>query len=119
MRKQKNKKKTNKKNTRHFEVHSGKGDGRTGGKCTIAVKYGNRSVGPKLIMSNELLNDVSCHGSFKRQESRKRTREKNKKRKIRRKIRGDKIIRKLYLKDCFDIKLKYAMNVFICCAVEA
>ena len=59
--------------------------------------------------------DVSCHGSFKRQESRKRTIKKNKKRKI----RGDKIIRKLYLKDCFDIKLKYARNVFIRCAVEA
>ena len=44
---------------------------------------------------------------------------KNQKRKIRRKIREDKIIRKLYLKDCFDIKLKYAMNVFIHCAVEA
>ena len=44
---------------------------------------------------------------------------KNQKRKIKRKIREDKIIRKLYLKDCFDIKLKYAMNVFIHCAVEA
>ena len=68
MRKQKNKKKTNKKNTRHFELHGGKGDGRTGGKCTSAVKNGNLSVGPKLIMSNELLNNVSCHGNFKRQE---------------------------------------------------
>ena len=67
-------------------------------------------------MSNELLNDVSCHGSFKRKESRKRTRKKKSKK---RKIREDKIIRKLYLKDCFDIKLKYAMNVFIHCAVEA
>ena len=32
MRKQKNKKKTNKKNTRHFELHGGKGDGRMGEK---------------------------------------------------------------------------------------
>ena len=60
MRKQKNKKKTNKKNTRHFELHGDKGDGRTGGKCTSAVKYGNCIVGSKSIMSNELLNDVSC-----------------------------------------------------------
>ena len=90
-----------------------------GGKCTGAVENGNCSVGPKLITSNELLNNVSCHGSFKRQESRKRKRKKNQKRKIRRKIGGDKIIRKLYLKDCFDIKLKYAKNIFIRCAVEA
>ena len=79
MRKQKNKKKTNKKNTRHFELPGVKGNGRMGGKCTSAVKNGNFSVGTKLIMSNELLNNVSCHGSFKRQESRKRTREKTKK----------------------------------------
>ena len=64
MRKQKNKKKTNKKNTRHFELHGGKGDGRTGGKCTSAVKYGNCIVGSKSIMSNELLNDVSCSWQF-------------------------------------------------------
>jgi hypothetical protein len=37
-----------------------------GGKCTGAVENGNCSVGPKLITSNELLNNVSCHGSFKR-----------------------------------------------------
>jgi len=69
-------------------------------------------------MSNELLNNVSCHGSFKRKESRKRTRKKKSKKKDQKKDQ-DKIIRKLYLKDCFDIKLKYAMNVFIHCAVEA
>ena len=50
-----------------------------GGKCTGAVENGNCSVGPKLITSNELLNNVSCHGSFKRQESRKRKRKKIKK----------------------------------------
>ena len=117
MRKQKNKKKTNKKNTRHFELHSGKGDGRTGGKCTSAVKNGNLSVGPKLIMSNELLNDVSCHGSFKRKESRKRTRKKNKKRKIRRKIKGDKIIRKTVFKGLFRYQIKICNECFylLCC----
>ena len=117
MRKQKNKQKTNKKNTRHFELHGGKGEGRTGGKCTSAVKNGNLSVGTKLIMSNELLNDVSCHGSFKRQESRKRSRKKKSKKKDQKKDQRRQDNSETVFKGLFRYQIKICNECFylLCC----